>query len=237
MKRLLATSSAIACLSALVLIARLHGQEPPAPADTLPVGSIVAWHAFGGATDAPPPGWVPCDGREITDAWFVANRGAGRFAPNLNGEGDPRSGQNPGRPAFLRGGVASPLDGYGGRDTAPHDHPHPHTHAIDHVHGLAHTHAYPHQHRFDTRTSAEGGDAAGPRDAGAFGQGTRRHTHDVRGTTENPGDAATRGADPALSAGASERASGGPLPVKVEASETSAVPRHFTVTWIVKVRP
>lgn len=223
MNRLLALAAVCALLAIPATVVDSH--EPP-PGD-LPVGTILPWHNFGKPTTKPPAGWQLCDGSEITDPAFVAVHGKGRRAPNLNGAKGERP--NAGQPAFLRGAVASPAGGYGGADR--HRHAIPHVHPVGHQHDMAHTHLFPHRHRVALRTSSAGGMGRGGKEG--FG-GTGRHTHDVRGQTDDVPVTTTRAANPAKTGNSARLDSGSPR--TTTSASTDHLPRHFAVTYIIKVR-
>jgi hypothetical protein len=61
--------------------------------NSIPIGTIVAWHKNIGGTPALPTGWVECNGQTLSDSQSVYN---GKAIPNLNGEG-----------RFLRGSSSS----------------------------------------------------------------------------------------------------------------------------------
>lgn len=218
MRRWIPGALALLLIASIAIIGHpvLRADPPPAQASGMPpVGAIIAWHRWGGETKEPPAGWVVCDGREITDPAFVAVFGEGKRAPDLNR-----------RPCFLRGDIRSPVDGFAGDDRRLHHHGIPHDHP--HLHAIDHTHAMPHRHPVRLSTQREGGDAPGSRSG--LG-GTRSHQHRVDGSTGTTDRAETGKANPALSGPA--RGVRGDLR---SAAAVAGLPRHFAVTWIIRVR-
>jgi uncharacterized phage infection (PIP) family protein YhgE len=68
--------------------------------NTVPIGTIVAWHESLPGTPSFPNGWVRCNGQTLSDTDSPLN---GQVIPNLNGQKNTWNSKG----SFLRGGITS----------------------------------------------------------------------------------------------------------------------------------